>query len=122
SLRGNDGGQDAAVAFNAIAIFVLVAAAGFLWFVALPGASLRPKVAAMSAAVAATLALGGNLVLGQVWYHARPFVSHPSQTLLLVKHGADNSFQSDHASVAFAIAFAVMALYRRFGAVLLLAA
>ena len=122
SLRGNDGGQDAAVAFNATAIFVLVATAGLMWFVAPPRASLRPKIAAVSAAVAAALALLGNTVLGQLWYHARPFVSHPAQTLLLVKHGADNSFPSDHASVAFAIAFAVMALYRRFGVVLLFAA
>jgi len=37
-----------------------------------------------------------------------------------VQHGADNSFPSDHASVAFAVAFAVLALHRRFGLVLLL--
>jgi undecaprenyl-diphosphatase len=122
ALRGNDGGQDAAVAFNAAAIFVLVATAGLLWFVARPGGSLRPKFAAASAAAAAALALLGNVVLGQLWYHSRPFVSHPHQTLLLVRHASDNSFPSDHASVAFAIAFAVMAFYRRFGLALLVAA
>jgi len=42
ALRGVDGGQDAAVAFNATAIFVLIAAAGLLWFVAGPRGSLRP--------------------------------------------------------------------------------
>jgi len=122
ALRGNDGGQDAAIAFNAAAIFVLVVAAGLLWFVARPGGSLRPKIAAASAVAAAAVALLGNVVLGQLWYHSRPFVDHPHQTLLLVRHGADNSFPSDHASVAFAVAFAVLAFYRRFGVALLVVA
>jgi len=122
ALRGDDGGQDAAVAFNATAFFVLIATVGLLWFVARPGGSLRQKLAAASAAASAALALLGNVVLGQFWYHSRPFVGHPHQTLLLVHHAADNSFPSDHASVAFAIAFAVMAVYRRFGLALLIAA
>ena len=68
------------------------------------------------------LALLVNSALGQLWYHARPFVDHPRQTLLLVHHGADNSFPSDHASVAFAIAFAVAFFHRRLGLVFLGAA
>jgi undecaprenyl-diphosphatase len=122
ALRHQDGGQDAAEIFNAWAIFVLVAVTGVLWFLARPGGSLRPKLAAMSAAVAALLALLANAVLGQLWFHDRPFVDHPRATLLLVHHAADNSFPSDHASVAFAIAFAVTAFYRRYGLVLLLGA
>jgi membrane-associated phospholipid phosphatase len=39
-----------------------------------------------------------------------------------VHHAADNSFPSDHAGVAFAIAFAVVAFYRRYGLVLVLGA
>jgi undecaprenyl-diphosphatase len=58
-------------------------------------------------------------VLGHLWYHQRPFADHPGQTVLLVQHGADNSFPSDHASVAFAIAFAVLVFHRRLGIVLL---
>lgn len=122
ALRGDDGGQDAAVAFNATAIFVLVAVAGALWFVARPGGSLRPKIAAASAGAAGALALLLNGLLGQLWYHARPFVGHPHQTVLLVHHAPDNSFPSDHASVAFGVAFAVFMIYRRFGLVLLLVA
>lgn len=122
ALRGNDGGQDAAVAFNATAIFVLVVAAGLLWFIARPGGSLKPKIAAASAAATAVIALLGNVVLAQLWYHPRPFVSHPHQTVLLVHHAADNSFPSEHASVAFAIAFAVLAVYRRLGLALLVVA
>jgi undecaprenyl-diphosphatase len=110
------------VAFNAAAIFVLVAAAALLWFVARPGGSLRPKIAATSAATATAVALLGNVVLGQLWYHQRPFAGPPHQTLLLVQHAADNSFPSDHATVAFSIAFAVMAVYRRVGLALLVVA
>ena len=63
-----------------------------------------------------------NVLLGALWFHDRPFVDHPRQTLLLVHHAADNSFPSDHASLAFAIAFAVIAFHRRLGLLLLLGA
>jgi undecaprenyl-diphosphatase len=68
------------------------------------------------------VALLANAVLGQLWYHPRPFADHPKSTLLLVHHGADNSFPSDHASVAFAIAFAVLVFHRRLGILLLVVA
>ncbi len=64
------------------------------------------------------LALLVNAAVGHLWYHARPFADHPKQTLLLVHHGADNSFPSDHASVAFAVAFAVLMFHRRLGVLL----
>lgn len=118
-LRGDDSGQDAAVAFNASALFALVAVAAATWFFARPGGSLRPKLAAASAGISAVVALLVNAVLGHLWYHARPFADHPKQTVLLVHHGADNSFPSDHASVAFAVAFAVLVFHRRLGIVLL---
>jgi undecaprenyl-diphosphatase len=116
------GAQDVAETFNAWAIFALLAIAAAIWSVARPGGSLRPKLAALSAAISAALALVVNVILGQVWYHDRPFVDHPRQTVLLVHHGADNSFPSDHASVAFAVAFAVLAFHRRVGLLLLAAA
>jgi len=117
-LRGDDSGQDAAVAFNASALFALVAVAAATWFFARPGGSLRSKLAAASAGISAVVALLVNAVLGHLWYHARPFADHPKQTLLLVHHGADNSFPSDHASVAFAVAFAVLVFHRRLGVLL----
>lgn len=122
ALRHHDGGQDAAQIFNAWAIFALVGLAGAIWFVARPEGSQRSKLAALSAAASAALALLLNVALGQLWFHNRPFVDHPRATLLLVQHGADNSFPSDHASVAFAVAFAVLAFHRRLGLVLLLGA
>jgi undecaprenyl-diphosphatase len=122
ALRHHDGGQDAAQIFNASAIFVLVGLAGAVWFAARPGGSQRSKLAALSAAVSAALALLLNAGLGQLWFHDRPFVDHPRATLLLISHGADNSFPSDHASVAFAVAFAVLAFHRKLGLALLLGA
>jgi undecaprenyl-diphosphatase len=121
-LRGNDSAQDAAEIFNAWAIFVLVAIAAATWFLARPGGSLRSKQAAASAGISAVLALLVNTVLGHLWYHARPFADHPKQTVLLVHHGADNSFPSDHASVAFAVAFAVLMFHRRLGVLLVVVA
>lgn len=121
-LRGNDPAQDAAEIFNAWAIFVLVAIAAATWFLARPGGSVRSKLAAASAGISAVLALLVNTALGHLWYHARPFTDHPKQTVLLVHHGADNSFPSDHASVAFAVAFAVLMFHRRLGVLLLVVA
>lgn len=121
-LVHHEEGQDVAQAFNASAVFVLVAIAGLIWFFARPGGPTRSKLAAVSAAAAGAVALLINVVLGQLWFHDRPFVDHPRQTLLLVHHAADNSFPSDHASLAFAIAFAVFAFHRRLGLGLLLGA
>jgi membrane-associated phospholipid phosphatase len=117
-LRGDDPAQDAAELFNAWAIFALVAVAAASWFFARPGGSLRSKLAAASAGGAAIVALLANAVLGHLWYHARPFVDHPRQTVLLVHHGADNSFPSDHTAVAFAVAVAVLMFHRRLGLLL----
>lgn len=98
---------------------MLVALAALTWFLARPGGSPRSKLAAASAGIAAVVALLANAALGHLWYHPRPFADHPAQTVLLVHHGADNSFPSDHASVAFAIAFAVLVFHRRLGILLL---
>jgi undecaprenyl-diphosphatase len=122
TLAHNDGAQDVAETYNAWAIFVLVVVAGAIWFFGRPGRSDRSKLAAASAGVAAVVALLANVILGKLWFHDRPFVDHPHQTLLLVKHGADNSFPSDHTSLAFAVAFAVLVFHRRLGALLVLVA
>ncbi len=120
--RHRDGVQDTALAYNSVAIFAIVALAGCLWFFARPGGALKPKLAAASAAFSVVLGLLLNVVAGSLWHHDRPFVDHPRNTVLLVHHVADNSFPSDHATVAFAAAFAVLVFYRRVGALLVLAA
>jgi undecaprenyl-diphosphatase len=123
ATRGHGTAQAIVKDFDAWAIFVLAAAVAALWLIARPGGSTRPKMATASAVVSAVLALGVNAALGEAWYHDRPFVTHrPPRTVLLVHHGADNGFPSEHASVAFAIAFAVLAFYPAFGFLLLVGA
>jgi membrane-associated phospholipid phosphatase len=87
-----------------------------------PGGSLRWKLATASAALAAVVGLVANLALGKIWYDSRPFVAHPRQTVLLVGHTKNNGFPSDHATVAFAIAFTVLAFSRPLGTVLVVLA
>jgi undecaprenyl-diphosphatase len=120
--RHDDGLQDTALAYNAVAIFAIVGIAGFLWFLARPHGPLKAKLAAASAALSVPLGLLFNVVAGSLWHHDRPFVDHPHNVVLLVHHAADNSFPSDHSTVAFAAAFAVLVFYRRLGALLVLAA
>jgi undecaprenyl-diphosphatase len=75
--------------------------------------------------VAAVLALclAGMVVLasGLFVVEARPF-AHDSDTVLLVKHGLDNSFPSDHATVAAAAAVVAALAWRRWAALFLLGA
>ena len=120
--RHDDGLQDTALAYNAVAIFAIVGIAGLLWFLARPHGPLKAKLAAASAAFSVALGLLLNVVAGSLWHHNRPFVDHPHKTLLLIHHAADNSFPSDHSTVAFAAAFAVLVFYRRLGALLVLGA
>jgi undecaprenyl-diphosphatase len=122
ATRGNDPGQDAAGIFNTWAIIVLVVIGGGLWLLARPGGSLRWKLATASAALAAVIGLAANQVLGGIWYDQRPFVTHPNHTVLLIQHAKDNGFPSDHATVAFAIAFAIFAFSRPLGTLLIVAA
>jgi len=121
-LRGDDAAQDAVEIVNAWAIVALAAAVGLAWLWTTPGRLSSARLAVASAALSAPLGLLVNAILGRVWYHPRPFVDHPRETVLLVRHAADNSFPSDHATVAFAIAFSVLAFHRRLGLAFLAAA
>src|SRR5919204_4481788 len=75
------------------------------------------------AAVAATAAAGLALLIAQPIANAvdrsRPFVAHPGGSHLLIARSTDPSFPSDHATGAFAIAVAVWAYDRTFGALFL---
>jgi undecaprenyl-diphosphatase len=118
-LHGHDAAQDVVELVNAWALPALVAAAALTWFLARPGGPPRSKLAAVCAAMAAGLGLLLDAALAQVWHHPRPFVDRPRATVLLVHHAADNSFPSDHATVAFAVALAVLAFHRRLGSAFL---
>ena len=120
--RHRDGVQDTALAYNASAIFVIVALAGCLWFLARPGGALKPKLAAASAAFSVVLGLLMNVVAGSL-VASRPAIRRPPRhRRRRPPRGRQPEFPSDHATVAFAAAFAVLVFYRRLGALLVLAA
>ena len=101
---------------------VALAAAVFaLWLLARPGGDRRWKVASASALAAAGLALLVNRLIAAAWHRARPFQTHASAHVW-GSRSVDPSFPSDHASAAFAIAFAVLLFDAAAGALFALAA
>jgi undecaprenyl-diphosphatase len=101
---------------------VLIAVATFgLWFFARPGATRKWKLACASALASSAVALVINQLIARAWHRERPFAAHP-QAEVWGGRSHDPSFPSDHASAAFAIAFAVFMFDRRVGALFLAAA
>src|SRR5437867_2810320 len=92
-----------------------------LWLLARPGGSRKWKLASACALGSAALALLVNQLIGKVWNRERPFATHPSAHVW-GSRSHDPSFPSDHASAAFAIAFAVLLFDRLAGALFLIAA
>ncbi|GAB6458775.1 undecaprenyl-diphosphate phosphatase BcrC [Bacillus cereus] len=72
------------------------------------------------AAFTSVLALCISFVIGQIYFEARPFVSH--NVNLLISHAADASFPSDHTTGAFSLAFAILFRHRKIGTGMLLLA
>jgi undecaprenyl-diphosphatase len=64
----------------------------------------------VQALVSACVALGVSGMLGHLFYRDRPFVTHT--VFQLIKHAANASFPSDHATAAFVIATSIW-LYRK---------
>ena len=92
-----------------------------LWLLARPGGSRKWKLAAASALGSAGLGLLINQLIAQVWHRQRPFATHPDAHVW-GSRSHDPSFPSDHASAAFAIAFAVLMFDRVAGAIFVAAA
>jgi undecaprenyl-diphosphatase len=92
-----------------------------LWLLARPRGDRKWKLASASALAAASLALLVNQLIGKLWHRQRPFASHPSAHVW-GSRSHDPSFPSDHASAAFAIAFAVFLYDRLVGSIFLAAA
>jgi undecaprenyl-diphosphatase len=106
------------VTFWAVPLFALATVS--LWFFDRPGPWYRWKVACISGFASAGLGLLLSQAITHVWVRERPFVSHPTQTLLLAPPSSEPSFPSDHAVAAFAIAFSVALIGgRRVGALFL---
>ena len=92
-----------------------------LWLFARPGGGRKWKLASASALCAAALGLLVNQTIGKIWHRQRPFATHPAAHVW-GSRSHDPSFSSDHASAAFAIAFAVFFFDRVIGSMFLAAA
>ncbi|WP_018130377.1 undecaprenyl-diphosphatase [Effusibacillus pohliae] len=86
--------------------------AGLLLWLWLRGGRQRERNV-LYAAITAALALLINQLIGAVYFHPRPFMLHAVHQL--VPHAPDNSFPSDHATGAFALAVAVYLRNRKWG-------
>ena len=114
--------EDPVTAFAGVAVPLFAAATIGLWFLARPYGDRLWKRACISALAAAAIAMTTNQVISHLWERPRPFAAHATLTHLLSAPSADPSFPSDHAAVAMAIAFAVLAFSRRTGVAFLVVA
>jgi undecaprenyl-diphosphatase len=103
------------------AVPVYAVATVALWLLARPGGDRKWKLASAAALCSAGLALLVNQLIAQVWHRQRPFATHPAAHVW-GSRSHDPSFPSDHASAAFAIAFAVFFFDRVVGGIFLAAA
>src|SRR5437870_1079577 len=103
------------------AVPVVAVATFALWLFARPGGNRKWKLASACALASAALALLINQLIATIWHRQRPFASHPTAHVWGAR-SHDPSFPSDHASAAFAIAFAVYLFDRVAGAIFLVAA
>jgi len=92
-----------------------------LWLFDRPRGPRKWKLASASALASAALALLVARVIGELWARQRPFDAHPAAHVWGVR-SHDPSFPSDHASAAFAIAFAILLFDTWVGAIFLAAA
>src|SRR5881398_3617632 len=100
------------------AVPVIAVATFALWLLARPGGTRKWKLASACALGSAALALLINQVIGKLWHRQRPFAAHPAAHVW-GSRSQDPSFPSDHASAAFAIAFAVFLFDRIIGSIFL---
>jgi undecaprenyl-diphosphatase len=106
---------------EAWAVPLLAVATFALWLFTRPGGHRKWKLASACALASGALALLINQLIGKAWHRERPFAAHPSAHVW-GSRSHDPSFPSDHASAAFAIAFAVFLFDRVVGTIFLLAA
>jgi undecaprenyl-diphosphatase len=70
--------------------------------------------------ISACTALGINGIIAHYYYRDRPFITH--SVIQLIKHPANASFPSDHATGAFVIATAIWLFRKKDGAIWLILA
>jgi undecaprenyl-diphosphatase len=67
-------------------------------------------VTLLLALLGAGIALGINIVIGNLLFEPRPFVSHLAAVHKLIPHAADASFPSDHMAISVGIVTVLVAL------------
>lgn len=96
-------------------VFLLLALAGLFGIWELRQSPRRGLLVAGIVTASAVLAGTAILFAGDVIHEARPFVAD-RDTVQLLKHNADNSFPSDHATLAGVVAMAAALTWRRWAA------
>jgi len=85
------------------------------------GGQAPQREAAVRALAATVCALALNVLIGLLWYHARPFADGIGHNFL--PHAPNNSFPSDHGTIMFTVALLLATARapaaRRFGLVML---
>lgn len=103
-----------------VSIPLMVVMTAALWFLSRPGGDRKWKLACGSGFASAALAYLFAFVIHHVWARPRPYMDHH------IRHPwsntTDASFPSDHATVSYAIAFAVLAFDPIAGAIFLVVA
>jgi undecaprenyl-diphosphatase len=91
-----------------ISIPLMIVITAALWFFSRPGGDRKWKLASGSGFAAAALGYIVAFVIHHIWARPRPYVTHAIRHPW--SHATDASFPSDHTTVSFAIAFAVLAI------------
>ena len=103
-----------------VSIPLMVVMTAALWFFSRPGGDRKWKLACGSAFASAALAYAVAFTIHHAWDRPRPYethhISHPWSST------TDASFPSDHSSVSYAIAVAVLAFDPVAGVIFLLVA
>ncbi|HEU5243042.1 MAG TPA: phosphatase PAP2 family protein [Gaiellaceae bacterium] len=103
-----------------VSIPLMVVMTAALWFFSRPGGDRKWKLACGSAFASAALAYLVAFVIHHVWARPRPYATH--HIAHPWSNTTDASFPSDHASVSYAIAFAVLAFDPIAGAIFIVVA
>lgn len=85
--------------------FVFIVVMVYLWFSKKDDNS---KIGLLLTGYSALLAIFINFLITAFYFHPRPFTVHMGK--LLIPHGTETSFPSDHATFMFSIAFAFIIL------------
>lgn len=114
-LAGNvDAIDDLFVFISTWGPYFILALLPIIWF--WPGKDdvrKQREWAVIAACGSVVISLGVNQVIIRLWERPRPFVAHHAN--LLINHSRDASFPSDHATVGFAVAFALLLMVRNVG-------